>query len=234
MNINILTLFPKMFSGPFSESIIKRAQQKGIVKINIVNLRDFAVDKHKSVDDTPCGGGPGMVLRVDVIDRAIKSITKNNRRNYHVVLATPQGKPYCQKIANKLSTEKNLLFICGHYEGFDERIRQHLVDEEISLGDFVLSGGEVPVMAIVDSVVRLLPGALGKDASSQEESFSMTQGDNILLEYPNYTKPVEYRGWKVPETLLSGDHQKISDWRRNEAIRNTKTKRPDLLNQTLI
>ena len=223
-----------MFSGPFSESIIKRAQQKEIVKINIVNLRDFAVDKHKSVDDTPCGGGPGMMLRVDVIDRAIKSITKNNRCNYHVVLATPQGKPYCQKIANNLSTKKNLLFICGHYEGFDERIRQHLVDEEISLGDFVLSGGEVPVMAIVDSVVRLLPGALGKDASSQEESFSLTQGDNILLEYPIYTKPVEYRGWKVPETLLSGDHQKISDWRRNEAIRNTKTKRPDLLNQTLI
>lgn len=230
MKIDILTLFPKMFAGPFSESIISRAQKKGIVDVNIINLRDFATNRHKSVDDTPCGGGPGMVLRVDVIDRAIKSIVGSKRADYHVVLATPQGEPYCQNIANKLSKEKNLLFICGHYEGFDERVRLHLVDQEISIGDYVLSGGEVPVMVIVDSVVRLLPGALGKDASSQEESFSLKNGNNILLEYPIYTKPVEYRDWKVPPVLLSGNHREISDWRKKEAIRNTKTKRPDLIN----
>lgn len=229
MEINILTLFPNMFQGPLSESIIKRAQEKGIVKINYFNLRDFALDKHKSVDDTPCGGGVGMVLRVDVMDNAISSIVGNKRDDFHVILLTPQGKSFNQKIANILSSKKKLILICGHYEGFDERIREFLVDEEISLGDFVLSGGEIPAMAIVDSIIRLLPGALGHDESSEEESFSLEHEGQELLEYPIYTRPVEYKESKVPEVLLSGDHAKIEKWRKEKALSKTKVRRPDLL-----
>lgn len=229
MEINILTLFPQMFISPFSESIISRAQKKGVVKIKIVNIRNFALDKHQSVDDTPCGGGVGMVLRVDVMDRAIKSITKSRRSNYHVVLMTPQGDTFNQQKAQNLGNRKKIILICGHYEGFDERIRQYLVDEEISIGDFVLSGGEIPAMAVTDAIIRLLPGALGKSESTQEESFSIVNNHKKLLEYPIYTKPVEYRGWKVPEILLSGNHQKITDWRKNKALKNTRLKRPDLL-----
>lgn len=225
--INILTLFPSMFSGPLSESIILRAIKNKVVKINIINFRDFAEDKHKTVDDTPYGGGAGMVLKVDVLDRAISSIAGEKRKDYHVILLTPQGRKYGQEIAQELSKKKRIILICGHYEGFDERIREHLVDEEISVGDFVLSGGEIPAMAIVDSVVRLLPGALGKDQSSEEETFSI-EGKK-LIEYPHYTKPAEYKGWKVPNELLSGDHAKIKKWRREQALRRTEKKRPDLL-----
>lgn len=230
MNIFILTLFPEMFTGPFTESIIKRAQQKKVVKINLINIRDFARDKHRTVDDTPYGGGAGMIMKIDVIDRAINSIVKNKRNDYTVILMTPQGEKFNQKMAANLLNKKKLILICGHYEGFDERIRQYLVDGEISLGDFVLSGGEIPAMAVVDAVVRLLPGALGKDESSQEETFSLKdEAGNLLLEYPIYTKPAEYNGWKVPEILTSGNHAEIKKWRTEQAKNRTRTKRKDLL-----
>ncbi len=230
MEITILTLFPEMFLGPLTESIVKRAQKKELVAINIVNIRDYATDKHKTVDDTSYGGGVGMVMKVDVIDNAINSIVKNRRKNYHIILLTPQGQKYSQQKAEKLSKNKKIILICGHYEGFDERIRQHLIDEEISIGDFVLSGGEIPAMVVVDSIVRLLPGALGKDESAVEESFSLEdENKNRLLEYPIYTKPAEYRGWKVPEVLVSGNHDKIKKWRQEQAEKRTAKKRKDLL-----
>ena len=215
-----------MFTGPLSESIIKRAIEKDIVKINLVNFRDFAEDKHKTVDDTPYGGGAGMVLKVNVLDDAIQSIAGKNREEYHVVLLTPQGERFSQRKAESLVQKKKLILICGHYEGFDERIREHLIDEEISLGDFVLSGGEIAAMAVTDAVVRLVPGALGKDESSSEESFSLKDEEgNVLLEYPQYTKPFEYKNWKVPEVLVSGNHAEIKKWRLGEAKKRTAKKR---------
>lgn len=226
MEITILTLFPEMFSGPFSASIIKRAQEKNLVKINIINIRDYAEDKHKTVDDTPYGGGAGMVMKVDVMDRVINKIVGKNRSSYFIILLTPQGKKFDQSSAQKLSKKKKIILICGHYEGFDERIREHLVDEEISLGDFVLSGGEIPAMAITDSIIRLIPGVLGKDQSAEEETFSID--GKKLLEYPQYTKPAEYQKWKVPEILTSGNHAEIKKWRHFEAIKRTNKKRPDL------
>lgn len=222
MKINIITLFPEMFNGAFSESIIKRAIAKKVVDIKLVNLRDFATDKHKTVDDTPYGGGAGMVLKPDVMDRALQGIVGTDRSKYHIVLLTPQGERYNQKQAQKIAKYDNLILICGHYEGFDERIREHMVDEQISIGDFVLSGGEIPAMAIVDSIVRLLPNALGKEQSTEEESFSIEHNGRKLLEYPHYTKPAEYKGWKVPEVLLSGDHAKIKKWRLDQAIKRSK------------
>jgi tRNA (guanine37-N1)-methyltransferase len=226
MEINILTLFPQMFDGPLSESIIKRATEKGVAQIKLINFRDFADDKRGTVDDTPYGGGAGMVLKVDVIDRAIQSIVGSKRDDYHIVLMTPQGKRFTQEKAETLSQKKKLILICGHYEGFDERIREHLVDEEISLGDFVLSGGEIAAMAITDAIVRLLPGALGKDESTSEESFSLRDEEgNTLLEYPQYTKPFEYKDWKVPEVLTSGNHAEIKKWRLEEAKKRTENKR---------
>lgn len=222
MEINILTLFPTMFHGPLTESIVKRAQEKGVVKINLINFRDFAEDKHKTVDDTPYGGGAGMVLKVDVLDKAINSIVGENRKNYYIVLMTPQGTSFTQRKAEEFSKKDKLILICGHYEGFDERIRQYLIDEQISLGNFVLSGGEIPAMAITDAVVRLLPGALGRDESSAEESFSIqNENGEYLLEYPIYTKPAEYKSWKVPEVLTSGNHAEIKKWRLEEAKKRT-------------
>lgn len=246
--INILTLFPEMFVGPLSESIIKRAIKKNIVKINYINIRDYAEDKHKTVDDTPYGGGAGMVLKVDVIDHALQFISKSASQQVstkqhakslprrqagdirntkysipHTILMTPQGKRFNQRKAEELAKYDQLTLICGHYEGFDERIREHLIDEEISLGDFVLSGGEIAAMAITDAIIRLLPGVLGKDISSNEESFSLKDEEgNFLLEYPQYTKPFEYKGWKVPEVLLSGNHAKIKEWRQKQAKKKTE------------
>ena len=226
MKIHILTLFPEMFQGPLSESIIKRAIEKGVVSIVYHNLRDFAEDKHLTVDDTPCGGGAGMVLKVDVMDRAIEAVTEGHRDKYHKVLMTPQGLTFDQAKAHELSQVEDILLICGHYEGFDERIRDHLVDEEISMGDFVLSGGEIPAMAIVDSVVRLIPGALGHIESTHEESFNLKdENGDLLLEYPIYTRPIDYKGWTVPEELLSGNHAKIETWRLEQAKRKTKERR---------
>lgn len=222
MKINILTLFPEMFQGPLSESIIKRAIGKGIVEINYFNLRDYAEDKHKTVDDTPYGGGAGMVLKIETMDRAISDIVGKNRKDFRIILMTPQGKTFNQTKARELTSYNNLLLICGHYEGFDERIREHLIDEGISLGEFVLTGGEIAAAAIIDSVVRLLPGALGNDDSSMEESFSLEKDGQKLLEYPIYTKPAIYNGWEVPAVLLSGDHKKIQEWRIDQAVKRTK------------
>lgn len=219
MKIDILTLFPNMFNNFLSESIIKRAIDRKLVEINIINFRDYSVYNHNQVDDTPYGGGSGMVLMCDPVKRAIDDIKGNDSL---VILTCPQGKVYNQKEAIKLKDYKHLIIICGHYEGYDERIRS-FVDLEISIGDFVLTGGEIPAMAITDSVVRLIDGVIKKD-SYEDDSFS----DN-LLDYPTYTKPAEYLGMKVPEVLLSGNHEKIKQFRKEEQIRITKEKRPDLL-----
>lgn len=223
MKIDILTIFPEMFKGPFDESLLKRAQDKGLVKIKIHNLRHWAKDKHKTVDDKPFGGGPGMVIKVEVIDRTLNDLKKKNSKT---ILLTPQGKAFNQKVAHRLSKLEHIILICGHYEGVDERIRQNLVDEEISIGDYVLTGGEIPAMVVVDTVVRLIPGVVGKEESLKEESFSPPANG---LEYPQYTRPAEYKGWKVPEILLSGNHKKISQWRKEQAIKKTKKQRPDLI-----
>lgn len=221
MIIDILTLFPKMFEGPFSESIIKRAIEKGKVKINIHNLRDWAEDKRKTVDDKPYGGGPGMIIRVDIIDKALSSLKSKVRgQREKVILLTPSGKLFNQKMAQDLSQYSHLLLICGHYEGVDERVKK-LVDEEISIGEYVLTGGELPAMVLVDAVVRLIPGVLGKEESLKEESFSQSG----FLEYPQYTRPEIYKGMRVPKILLSGNHSKIRKWRLKEAQKRSKTKR---------
>lgn len=228
MIINILTLFPEMFKSVFNESIIKRAQEKKLVEINMFNLRDWANDKHKTVDDSPYGGGAGMVMKVDVIDRAIDSLkSKIKDEKIKIILLTPQGKKFDQKKAKKLSSYSNLLLICGHYEGFDERIRK-LVDEEISIGDYVLTSGDLPTMVLIDAISRQIPGFIEKSQAIKEESFSKIK--NCLLEYPQYTKPSEYRGQKVPKILLSGNHKKIAEWRTKKSLERTKKLRPDLLN----
>lgn len=220
MQIHILTLFPEMFAGPFSESILKRAQEKGIFNIRLHQLRDYALDKHQTVDDTPYGGGKGMVLKVDIIDRALEDIknqiSKNSKSSPKTFLLTPQGKRYCQDKAIELSKYESIILICGHYEGFDERIRG-LVDEEISLGDFVLTGGEIPAMAIVDSVARLLPGVISEESPDEESFMQKDESGNYLLEYPQYTRPVEFKGKKVPDVLLSGNHAEIAKWRKENS-----------------
>ena len=209
MTIDILTIFPNMFTGPFNESIVKRGQNKGLVKISIHNLRDWATDKHNSVDDRPYGGGPGMVLRVDVINRALTDLKSNLKPGAsRVVLLSAKGKTFNQASANRLAKLDHLILIAGHYEGVDQRVYDHLVDEVISIGDYVLTGGELPAMVVVDSIVRLLPGVIGKGESLKEESHSKPG----YLEYPQYTRPEEYNGWKVPKVLLSGDHFKIKSW----------------------
>ncbi len=219
MKIDILTLFPKMFNGFKEESIIKRAINDKKVEINTINFREFATNKHKKVDDTPYGGGSGMVLMCQPIFDAVDSIKKENSK---VILLSPQGKTFNQKKAYELSKEEHLIFVCGHYEGFDERVKT-ICDEEISIGDFVLTGGELPAMVICDSVVRLIKGVID-DESSKNESFN----DN-LLDYPTYTKPRNYKGMKVPEVLLSGNHEKINKWRKEKRLKITGEKRPDLL-----
>lgn len=210
MKIDILTLFPEMFLGPFSESIIKRAQENGFVEITLYNLRDWAIDKHGTVDDKPYSGGPGMVIRVDVVANALKSLKKKNTK---VLLLSPQGKTYSQQMAQELVKVKHLILIAGHYEGFDHRIVENLVDDQISIGDYVLTGGEIPAMTIVDSIVRLLPGALGDKESLVNETHS-TPGYN---KFPVYTRPEEYSGWKVPEVLLSGNHKEIKNWEKENS-----------------
>lgn len=210
MRIDILTLFPEMFA-PLKESIIQRAQDKELVEIKIHNLRDWSTDKHKTVDSPPYGGGAGMVMRVDVIDRAVQELKKSRTQDRtKVILLDTKGPVYNQQKAKELAKEENLILIAGHYEGVDHRVHEHVVDEIISIGEFVLTGGELPVMMVVDSVVRLLPGVLGNENSLAEESYE-TPGK---VEYPQYTRPEEYNGWKVPEILLSGHHAKISEWRK--------------------
>ena len=225
MKFDILTLFPNMFEGVFSESIIKRAIEAGRVEINIIDFRKYTNDAHNKVDDTPYGGGAGMVLMPQPIFDCIDDIkTKDSK----VVLLTPSGKPFKQKKAYELSNEKHLIIICGHYEGFDERIRS-LADYEISIGDYVLTGGEIPAMVLVDSITRLLPGVINEE-SHREDSFKEdVLNGNYLLDYPTYTKPRQFRGMKVPDVLLSGNHEEINKWRKEKSIELTKKIRPDLL-----
>ena len=223
MRIDILTLFPGMFEGVLGESIIKRARKAGKVDIRVHNLRDWTDDKHKKVDDKPFGGGPGMVIKPQPLFDAVEDLkTKSSR----VVLMTPQGKRLDQPAAKKMSGYKHIIIVCGHYEGIDERFRKKLVTDEISLGDFVLTGGEIPAMALVDSVARLVPGVVGDKGSLEHESF-----ESGLLEYPQYTRPAEFRGLKVPDVLLSGDHNKIDVWRRKMALSRTRSRRPDMYNK---
>lgn len=221
MNINILTLFPNMFDGFLNESIIKRAQDKKLVNINIENIRNYTEDKHKHVDDTPYGGGAGMLLKCEPVFNAIEKVKGENTK---VIMLTPEGEKFNQELAYSLSKEEDIILLCGHYEGFDERIKS-LVDMEISIGDYVLTGGELPAMVVTDSVTRLIPGVI------EEESHLKDSFNNNLLDYPQYTKPKDFRGMKVPDILLSGDHKKIDEWRSEESIKRTKEKRPDLIKQ---
>ncbi len=222
LRIDILTLFPEMFTGVLESSILGKAQEKGLVEYHVTNFRDFSESKHGTVDDTPYGGGGGMVLKPEPLFRAVESLSAEKKPR--VILMCPQGKRYNQKIAEELAQEEHLVFICGHYEGYDERIRQFLVTDEISIGDYVLTGGELGAMVVVDSVVRLQPGALGNETSAVTDSYSTG-----LLEYPHYTRPAEFRGWKVPDILLSGHHANIERWRLKESLRRTLERRPDLL-----
>ena len=225
MKIKILTLFPNMFEGFLSESIIKRAIEKGVVTIEAIDMRTYSLDKHHHVDDTPCGGGAGMVLACDVVDRAIKA---NSTENSYKILMTPQGRSYNQQIALDLAKKDEIVLICGHYEGFDERITT-ICDYEISIGDYVLTGGEIPAMAIVDSITRLLPGVINEE-SHREDSFKKdVMNDTYLLDYPTYTKPADFRGLKVPEVLISGHHENIRKYRYEESLKRTRERRPDLL-----
>ncbi|MGA3206813.1 MAG: tRNA (guanosine(37)-N1)-methyltransferase TrmD [Syntrophales bacterium] len=223
IRFDILSVFPEMFESPLSHSILKRAQEKGMAEIHLHDIRDYAEDKHRMTDDAPYGGGGGMVMKVEPIDRALASIVPS-RDNALIALLTPQGETFNQKIAEEMSRYFRIVLVCGHYEGVDERVRDHLVDREISIGDFVLTGGELSAMVIVDAVTRLIPGVLGNYDSASYDSFSTG-----LLEYPHYTRPGSYRDWRVPEVLLSGNHREIESWRRKESLRRTYLRRPDLL-----
>ncbi len=226
MRFDILTIFPEMFNNLINTSILGRAREKRLVEINLIDFREYSRDKHKKVDDYPYGGGEGMVIKPEPLFEAVESIGKTNPPNEKTIYLTAQGKPYEQKKAFKLSKLDRIVMICGHYEEIDERVRTVIVDEEISIGDYVLTGGEIPAMVVMDSVIRLLPGVLGDDKSAHNESF--VEG---LLEHPHYTRPENYRGLKVPEILLSGDHEAIRKWRRKESIRRTLKVRPELLKE---
>ena len=231
MQIDILTLFPEMFQSPFSVGIFKRAIDRELVRVNLHNIRDYTHDKHRTVDDYPYGGGAGMVLKPEPIFEAVESIKsdislKQGVDELPIILLTPQGRLFSQQIAEELSRYSHLILICGHYEGVDERVRQHLATDEISIGDYVLSGGELAAMVVVDAVVRLLPGVLGSELSPLDDSHVAG-----LLEYPHYTRPAVYRGWSVPEVLLSGNHAQIAKWRREQAIFRTLERRPELLDK---
>ncbi len=225
LRFDIITIFPDMFAGVLQESILKRAQDKKRVVFHVHDLRKYSADKkHRKVDDRPFGGGPGMVLSPQPLFDAVRKI--KGKRSVKVIVMSPSGKPFTQSTAKRLAQARNLIIICGHYEGIDERVRLKLVDEEISIGDYVLTGGEVPAMVVVDAVTRLVPGVVGKQESLQSESFE----DN-RLEYPHYTRPANFRGAKVPAVLLSGDHKAIETWRRQQALAKTKKVRPDLLKE---
>ncbi len=224
MRFDIITIFPEMFAPILDESIIKRAQQKKKVNIRVHDLRAYTKDKHKKVDDRPFGGGPGMVMTPQPFFDAVKRIKGKRKGKVKVILMSPSGKRLTQKLVRDLAKDKNLILLCGHYEGVDERVREKLVDESISIGDYVLTGGEIPAMVLIDCVTRLLPGVVGKEASLTDESF-----EGGLLEYPHYTRPANFRGAKVPDVLLSGNHLAITKWRQEQARRVTKRNRPDLI-----
>lgn len=223
MRIDILTLFPEMFDSPLAFSIVKRAQKSGIVEIVLSNIRDFAADRYRKVDDKPYGGGSGMVMMCQPVFDCLEYVQKQVPEPGRIILLTPQGKKFDQQLAKEFAAEKRLILVAGHYEGFDERIRTGTGAEQISIGDYVLSGGELPAMVIIDAVVRLLPGALGDEDSAENDSFC-----NGLLEYPQYTRPEEFKGMKVPQVLLSGNHAQIDKWRNQQAVEKTKKQRPDL------
>jgi tRNA (guanine37-N1)-methyltransferase len=226
MRIDVITTFPEFVEAGISYSIVKRARDKDVLKIYVHDLRNWTHDRHRSTDDEPFGGGAGMVMKPEPVFEAIEALkAENPDKEPRVVLMTPQGRPFSQKLAHEMAVpDEWFIFICGHYEGFDERIREHLATDEISIGDYVLTGGELPALVIIDAVTRLLPGALGAEESAEQDSFS-----DGLLEYPHYTRPADFRGWKVPEVLLSGHHANIAKWRRKESLRRTLERRPDLL-----
>lgn len=223
IRFDVLSIFPEMFSSPLNFSLLKKAQEKGLVNICLHDIRNWASDKHRVTDDAPFGGGCGMVMKVEPVERALAEI-KNRVGESRVVLMTPQGETLNHNIAAELASERQIIIICGRYEGVDERIRTHLVDQEISIGDFILTGGELSALVLIDAVSRLIPGVLGNADSSAGESFA-----NGLLEYPQYTRPANYKNWCVPEVLLSGNHAEIERWRRRESLKRTYERRPDLL-----
>lgn len=230
MRIDIVSLFPAMFDGPFGESMTKRAIDRGLLEIKVTNLRDFAFDKHKQVDDSPFGGGSGMVLKPEPMFRALRHIEASAAyARRRVLLMSPSGRTFTQKKAKELAAYDQLIFLCGHYEGFDARIEEHLADEDISIGDYVITGGELPAMVVIDAVSRMIPGVLGSEESAPTDSFY--EG---LLGYPQYTRPRDFEGLVVPEVLLSGDHAQIALWRRRESLRRTKERRPDLLKKAAL
>jgi tRNA (guanine37-N1)-methyltransferase len=228
IRFDILTVFPEMFASPCGCSLLKKAVERGLIAIHLHDIRSYAEDKHHMTDDAPFGGGGGMVMKVEPIARTLESVPLIGTGT-PIILMTPQGERFCQSMAEELAGYEQLVMVCGHYEGVDERVRKHLVNREISIGDYVLTGGELSAMVIVDAVSRLIPGVLGNCESASMDSFSMG-----LLEYPHYTRPAEYRGWGVPDVLLSGNHREIEAWRRREALLRTKTRRPDLLEDRVI
>ncbi|MBF8267434.1 MAG: tRNA (guanine-N1)-methyltransferase [Dehalococcoidia bacterium] len=234
MNIHILTLFPDMFLGPFQESIVKRAMERGLVSIHTHNIRDYALDRHQIVDDYPFGGGGGMVLKPDPLFLGVEGVKSlieersgaQRAQEALVILLSPQGEVLTQEMVKGLSLQRDLILICGHYEGVDERVREHLVSREISIGDYVLSGGEIPAMVVVDAVARLIPGAVGDGPSLEDDTHA-----SGLLQFPQYTRPATFRGWSVPPVLLSGNHQEVQRWRRRQSLARTMHRRPDLLDR---
>lgn len=223
IRFDILSIFPEMFNSPLGFSLLKKAQEKGLLEIGLHNIRDWAEDKHRMTDDAPYGGGCGMVMKVEPVERALQAVKKTDLQPL-VILMTPQGETFNQQVATRLAEEKQIILICGRYEGVDERIREHLACREISIGDYVLTGGELSALVVIDVVARLIPGVLGNDESITTESFS--QG---FLEYPQYTRPAEYKGWRVPDVLVSGNHAEIERWQKTESLKRTWQRRPDLL-----
>jgi tRNA (guanine37-N1)-methyltransferase len=221
LKIQILTIFPEVCRAVFGESILKRSVEKGLATLEAVDLRNWTHDRHRTVDDTPYGGGPGMVMKIEPIDLALADIRSPDSK---VILLTPQGRKFSDPVARELALEKDLILLCGHYEGIDQRVADHLVDDEISIGDFVLTSGVLPALVITDAIVRLIPGVLGDSDSAQQDSFA-----DGLLDHPHYTRPADYKGWKVPEVLLGGHHAEIEKWRREAALEATRRRRPDLL-----
>ena len=231
LSVDIVTIFPRFFTGPFEHGILRRAQEAGLLKIEVHDLRQFASDRHRTVDDRPFGGEEGMVLKPEPLFQAVEHIQARGERNGRVILLSARGKLLCQSLAAELAREKSLILLCGRYEGVDERVAEHLADDEISIGDFILSGGELAAAVLVDTVARLLPGALGNAASAVRESFAASDGGGnpLLLDWPHYTRPAAFREMAVPDVLLSGDHRRIEQWRHRKALEKTWVNRPDLL-----
>ena len=233
MRFDIVTIFPEIFRGVFDFGIIRRAVQAGLIDIKIHDLRDYTYDRHRQVDDRPFGGGAGMVMKPEPLFRAVEAIT-HGAADSTVVLLSPQGRLFSQRVAEEFSRRSQVILICGRYEGVDERVIEHLINDEVSIGDYVLSGGEIPAMVVVDGVTRLIPGALGCEQSAETESFARSEGKSGLLDHPHYTRPAEYRGMKAPDVLSSGNHAEVEAWRRRKALEKTLLRRPDLIDERAI